>query len=69
MKQIFWIAIIIGLCIVTVPLSADLLDDAVGIWLFDEGKGGVAADTSGNGTTGQLPERNGRRQIRRCIGI
>ena len=54
MKQIFWIAIISGLCIVTAPLSADLLDDAVGIWLFDEGKGGVAADTSGNGNDGAI---------------
>ena len=36
MKQIYWIAIISGLCIVAVPLSADLLDDAVGIWLFDD---------------------------------
>ena len=41
-------------CIATNPLSAELLDDAVGIWLFDEGKGGVAADTSGNGNDGEI---------------
>ena len=54
MKQIYWLAIIIGLCIANSPLSAELLDDAVGIWLFDEGKGGVAADTSGNGNDGAI---------------
>ena len=53
MKQIFWFVIIGGLCIIK-PLSANLLDDAVGIWLFDEGKGGVAADTSGNGNDGAI---------------
>ena len=42
MKQVFWMAIIGGLCIATCPISAELLDDAVGIWLFDEGKGGTA---------------------------
>ena len=31
-----------------------MLDDAVGIWLFDEGKGNVAADTSGNGNDGAI---------------
>ena len=54
MKQIFWFIIIAGLCIATNPLSAELLDDAAGIWLFDEGKGGVAADTSGNGNDGEV---------------
>lgn len=54
MKQIFWFVIIGGLCITINPLSAELLDDAVGIWLFDEGKGGVAADTSGNGNDGEV---------------
>ena len=54
MKQIFWFVIIGGLCIVANPLSAELLDDAVGIWLFDEGKGGVAADTSGNENDGAI---------------
>ena len=54
MKQIFWCVIIASLCIATSPLSAELLDDAVGIWLFDEGKGGVAADTSGNGNDGAI---------------
>ena len=54
MKQIFWFVIIGGLCIAISPLSAELMDDAVGIWLFDEGKGGVAADTSGNGNDGEV---------------
>ena len=54
MKQIFWFVIIAGLCVVINSLSAELLDDAAGIWLFDEGKGGVAADTSGNGNDGEV---------------
>ena len=55
MKTIFWFVIIGGLlCIATNPLSAELLDDAVGIWLFDEGKGNTAADTSGNGNDGAI---------------
>ena len=54
MKLMFWITIIGSLCIVMSPLSAELLDDAVGIWLFDEGKGGTAADTSGNGNDGTI---------------
>ena len=36
------------------PLPAELLDDAVGIYLFDEGKGGTAGDTSGNGNDGAI---------------
>jgi hypothetical protein len=54
MKRIFWIAVMSSFCVATNPLSAELLDDAVGIWLFDEGKGGVAADTSGNGNDGAI---------------
>ena len=54
MKLMFWITIIGSLCIVMSPLSAELLDDAVGIWLFDEGKGGTAADTSGSGNDGTI---------------
>lgn len=54
MKKVFWFVIIGGLCIAANLLSAELLDDAVGIWLFDEGKGGVAADTSGNGNDGAI---------------
>ncbi len=30
------------------------MDDAVGIWLFDEGKGAIAADTSGKGNDGTI---------------
>ena len=54
MKLMSWITIIGSLCIVMSPLSAELLDDAVGIWLFDEGKGGTAVDTSGNGNDGAI---------------
>ncbi|MYC78663.1 LamG domain-containing protein [Candidatus Poribacteria bacterium] len=54
MKPIFWFVIIGSLCIAVNPLSAELLDDAVGIWLFDEGKGNTAADTSGNGNDGAI---------------
>ncbi len=54
MRWLFWFIIVGGLCIVAHPLSAELLDDAVGIWLFDEGKGGVAEDTSGNGNDGAI---------------
>ncbi len=54
MKPVFWFVIIGSLCVATNPLSAELLDDAVGIWLFDEGKGNTAADTSGNGNDGAI---------------
>ena len=32
------------------------IDDAIGIWLFDDGKGETAADASGNGNEGTLME-------------
>ena len=54
MKPILWFVIIGSLCVAVNPLSAELLDDAVGIWLFDEGKGNTAADTSGNGNDGAI---------------
>ena len=54
MKHIYWFVIIGSLCVAVNPLSAELLDDAVGIWLFDEGKGNTAADTSGNGNDGAI---------------
>ena len=54
MKPIFWFVIIGSLWVAVNPLSAELLDDAVGIWLFDEGKGNTAADTSGNGNDGAI---------------
>lgn len=54
MKPVFWFVIIGILCVATSPLSAELLDDAAGIWLFDEGKGNTAADTSGNGNDGAI---------------
>ncbi len=53
MKWMFYLCI--GcLCIGNAALSANLLEDAVGIWLFDEGKGNIAADTSGNGNDGEI---------------
>ena len=54
MRWLFRFIIVGGLCIAALPLSAELLDDAVGIWLFDEGKGGVAEDTSGNANDGAI---------------
>ena len=54
MKPVFWFVILGILCVATNSLSAELLDDAVGIWLFDEGKGNTAADTSGNGNDGAI---------------
>ena len=30
------------------------LEDAIGVWLFDEGKGEVAKDSSANGNDGEL---------------
>ena len=54
MKQLCWLVIIGSLCVAATPISAELLDDAVGIWLFDEGKGNTAADTSGNGNEGAI---------------
>jgi hypothetical protein len=32
------------------------LDDAIGVWLFDDGKGETAADASKNGNKGKLME-------------
>ena len=54
MKRLYWLVIIGSLCVAATPISAELLDDAVGIWLFDEGKGNTAADTSGNGNDGAI---------------
>ncbi len=54
MRQTFWYAVIGVMCFTTAPLSAALLDDAVGIWLFDEGEGGTAGDTSGNKNDGEI---------------
>ena len=36
--------------------AAVSLESAVGIWLFEEGKGGTAADGSGNGRNGEVSE-------------
>lgn len=47
---------LINMCLfVNLGLSADFLEkNAVGIWLFDEGKGDVASDSSGNGNDGKI---------------
>ena len=36
------------------PTHAIKPDDVVGLWLFDEGKGDVAGDSSGNGQNGEV---------------
>ena len=36
--------------------TAVTLDDAIGIWLFDDGTGDTTADSSGNGNDGILME-------------
>ena len=35
-------------------VAAVSVDDAIGIWLFDEGRGNVAKDSSPNGNDGEL---------------
>jgi hypothetical protein len=44
------------LCLVFMAQTsiAVTMDDAIGIWLFDEAEGDTAADSSGNGNDGQL---------------
>ncbi len=52
--------IIISLMFAGQSYAAVDLDDAAGIWLFDEGSGNTATDSSENGNNGELmgnPER------------
>lgn len=56
MKQ-HWITFIISLVVslfVVGNLSADFLDNAVGLWLLDEGKDDIAKDSSGKGNNGKI---------------
>ena len=47
-------AVCFSLMAVHVSTAEIDLETAVGIWLFDEGKGGVATDLSGEGNDGEL---------------
>lgn len=44
----------ISLMFVTQSFAAITMDDAIGVWLFDDGKGDTAADASKNGNKGKL---------------
>ena len=50
------LAILLGVCLlITPPSSADFeLDNIMGMWLFDEGEGAVASDSSKNGNDGTI---------------
>ncbi|MYC75233.1 hypothetical protein F4X10_05600 [Candidatus Poribacteria bacterium] len=58
MIRILLIKVIACACLASVfPLlsAAEVsVDDAIGIWLFDEGRGNVAKDSSPNGNDGEL---------------
>lgn len=43
-------ALVSGLCLMSVPVISDI----VGVWLFEEGKGDVAKDSSGRGHDGVI---------------
>ena len=45
-----------GLLFMAQISHAVTIDDAIGIWLFDDGKGDTAADASKNGNDGKLME-------------
>jgi len=53
-KLICWIsfAVVLGLVLTSVAKAAD--PDLVGHWMFDEGSGTAAYDSSGNGNDGTL---------------
>ena len=45
-----WIAIVTVLLLIATAGYAQLKEDSIaGVWLFEEGKGEIAKDTSGNG--------------------
>jgi len=46
--------ILITSCVFVVPSHALDLGDIVGVWLFDEGSGTAATDSSGNGLDGEV---------------
>ena len=43
-----------SLCVVTIAMAVVDVKDAVGVWLFDDGRGEVAKDSSRNGNDGDL---------------
>ncbi|MYC75960.1 hypothetical protein F4X10_09370 [Candidatus Poribacteria bacterium] len=56
MKKVLLTLCVMCLSLITVHISTAEIDfsTAVGIWLFDEGKGGVAEDISGEGNDGEV---------------
>ena len=56
MKKVLLILGVMCFSLIAVHISTAEIDfeTAVGIWLFDEGKGGVAGDISGQGNDGEL---------------
>ena len=56
MKKLLFIFGIVCFSLIAVHISTAEIDfdTAVGIWLFDEGKGGVAKDISGEGNDGEV---------------
>ena len=60
MKKLLFILGVVCFSLIVVHISTAEIDleTAVGIWLFDEGKGNVAGDVSGvgnDGGVGQIP--------------
>jgi hypothetical protein len=56
MKKVLLTLGVVCFSLIAVHMSTAEIDfdTAVGIWLFDEGKGGVAKDTSGEGNDGEV---------------
>ena len=55
MKKAIVFFAVLSLCLlVTLPSLALEVDDVIGVWLFDDGKGDTAKDSSGNGNDGKL---------------
>jgi hypothetical protein len=56
-SNISWIAVSVTVLMLTVPAFADIdPSQLAGLWLFDEGSGNVAADSSGNGHDGDIAD-------------
>ena len=47
----------IGILFISAASASIDPDTVVGVWLFDEGKGDVASDASGNGLDGELMDK------------
>ena len=56
MKRVLLTLGVMCFSLIAVHISTAEIDfeSAVGIWLFDEGKGGVAGDSSGEGNDGEV---------------